>query len=100
MAATLAGSLAAPARRVPIAARGPLRYVTPQILAIPGDRLNGLLFRTRVDRPTRGMLRLLCNGEEVWRRKVFALPERRVRLPGGRVSLDGLESVEVRLDPA
>ena len=60
----------------------------------------GLLFRTRVDRPARGTLRLLRNGKEVWRRKIAALPERRVRLPGGLVSLDGIESVEVRLDPS
>jgi NADPH-dependent 2,4-dienoyl-CoA reductase/sulfur reductase-like enzyme len=100
MAAALAGHLAAPARRVPIVASAPLRYVTPQILAVPGDRLNGLLFRTRVDRPARGTLRLLRNGEEIWRRKVRALPERRVRLPGELLSLDGIESVEVRLDTA
>jgi NADPH-dependent 2,4-dienoyl-CoA reductase/sulfur reductase-like enzyme len=100
MAAALAGHLAAPERRVPIVASAPLRYVTPQILAVPGDRLNGLLFRTRVDRPARGTLRLLRNGEEIWRRKVSALPERRVRLPGELLSLDGIESVEVRLDTA
>jgi hypothetical protein len=56
------------------------------------------LFRTRVDRPARGTLRLLRNGDEVWHRKVVALPERRVRLPGKFVALDGIESVEVRLD--
>jgi NADPH-dependent 2,4-dienoyl-CoA reductase/sulfur reductase-like enzyme len=100
MAATLAGRLVAPARRVPIKASPPLRYVTPQVVAVPGDRPNGLLFRARVDRPARGMLRLLRNGEEVWRRKVFARPERPVRLPGGLVSLDHIESVEVRLDPS
>ena len=100
MAAALAGRLTAPARRVPIKASSPLRYVTPQVVAVPGDRPNGLLFRARVDRPARGTLRLLRNGEEVWHRKVFALPERRVRLPGGLVSLDDIESVEVRLDPS
>ena len=98
MAAALAGRLAAPARRVPIMVSPPLRYVTPQVVAVPGDRPNGLLFRTRVDRPARGTLRLLRNGQEVWSRKISALPERRVRLPGEFVSLDGIESVEVRLD--
>jgi NADPH-dependent 2,4-dienoyl-CoA reductase/sulfur reductase-like enzyme len=99
MADTLAGRLAAPARRVSIVVSPPLRYVTPQVVAVPGDRPNGLLFRTRVDRPASGMLRLLRNGQEVWSRKISTLPERRIRLPGEFVSLDGIESVEVRLDP-
>ena len=100
MAAALAGRLRAPLRRVPVKTSPQLRYVTPQVIALPGDRPNGLLFRGRVNCPTRGTLRLLRNGEEVWRRKVFVLPERRIRLPGGRVSLDGIESLEVRLDPS
>jgi thioredoxin reductase len=100
MASALAGRLVAPLRRVPIKANPPLRYVRPQVVAVPGDRPNGLLFRARFDRPTRGMLRLLRNGEEIWRRKVFAVPERRVRLPGGLVSLDDIASIEVRLDPS
>ncbi len=99
MAATLAGRLTAPARCVAIEASPLLRYVTPQVVAVPGDRPNGLLFRVRVERPVRGVLRLLRNGEEVWRRKVSARPERAVQLPGGLISLDDIESVEVRLDP-
>ena len=100
MAAALAGRLEAPTRRVPVKTSPPLRYVTPQVIAVPGDRPGGLLFRGRVSRSARGTLRLLCNGKEVWRRKVHALPERRIRLPGGLVSLDGIESIEVRLDPS
>lgn len=100
MAAMLAGRLNAPARRVLVKTSPPLRYVTPQVIAVPGDRPNGLLFRGRVNRPTRGTLRLFCNGEEVWHRRIHALPEQRIRLPGGRVSLDGIESLEVRLDPS
>jgi hypothetical protein len=50
--------------------------------------------------PARGTLRLLRNGEEIWRREVSAAPERRVRFPGELVSLDHIESVEVRLDPS
>ncbi len=100
MAAALAGRLIAPARRVPIKASSPLRYVTPQVVAAPGDRPNGLLFRTCVDRLARGILWLLRNGEEIWHRKISALPERHIRLPGGLVSLDDIESVEVRLDPS
>ncbi len=99
MAAALAGRLESPLRRIPVQASPPLRYVTPQVISVPGDPPNNLLFRARVDRPARGMLRLLRNGEEVWQRKIVALPERRIRLPGKSVSLDGIESVEVRLDP-
>jgi len=100
MAAALAGRLGAPVRRVPVKANPPLRYITPQVIAVPGDRPNGLQFRARVTCPARGTLRLLRNGEEIWRREVAALPERRVQLPGELVSPDGIESVEVRLDPS
>jgi len=98
MAATLAGCLETPLRRIAVKANPPLRFVTPQVIAVPGDPPNKLLFQTRVDCPARGMLRLLCNGEEVWHRKIAILPERRIRLPGKFVSLDNIESVEVRLD--
>jgi NADPH-dependent 2,4-dienoyl-CoA reductase/sulfur reductase-like enzyme len=100
MAAALAGRLDAPTRRVPVTVSPPLRYVTPQIIAIPGDRPNDLLFRGRVNQPTRGTLRLLRNGDEVWRRTIHALPEQRIQLPGKHVSLDGIESLEVRLGPS
>lgn len=100
MAATLAGRLCVPTRRVVVKSNPPLRYVTPQVIAVPGDQPNGLQFQARVIRPARGTLRLLRNGEEIWRREVAALPERRVQLPGDLVSSDGIESVEVRLDPS
>lgn len=96
----LAGRLHAPTRRVVIKSNPPLRYVTPQVIAVPGDRPNRLQFRARVIRPARGTLRLLRNGEEIWRREVAALPERRIQLPGELVASDGIETVEVRIDPS
>lgn len=85
-------------RRVPVELSPPLRYITPQVVAIPGDRLNGLQCRGRVTRPARGTLKLLRNGEVLWRHEVSLWPEQRIRLPGRRISLDALEALEVRLD--
>lgn len=98
MAEALAGRLQAPTRRMRVRTSPPLRYVYPQVIAVPGDRPAHLLFRGRVSRSARGTLRLLRNGEEVWRGRISVRPERRLRLPGARLSVDGLDDVEIRLD--
>ncbi len=46
----------------------------------------------------RGTLWQPRNGGEVWRRKVCAVPERRIRLPGERIAFGGLERLDIVLD--
>lgn len=98
MAAALHGALPVPERRVRLRVHGPLRYIYPQCIALPGDSPNGLMPRARVSRAATGTLRVVCNGVEVWRRRVAALPERRIRLPGDRIRTAGLESVDICLE--
>lgn len=100
MAAALRGALCAPERRVPLRVHGPLRYVYPQCIALPGEPPDGLMPRARASRAVAGTLRLVCNDTEVWRRRVAALPERRIRLPGHRIRTAGLESAAVCLEEA
>lgn len=97
IAASLRGDLPPPARTVPVTATAPLRYVYPQRIGLPGWPVPSLLLRARVERETRGRLRLLANGREVWSRRVHALPERRISLPADRVPLEGLETLSVEL---
>lgn len=97
MAAALAGRLAPPERRIPISVRAPLRYVYPQCIALPGEPPTGLMPRGRVLRAASGTLVLVRNGEQIWRRKISALPERRIRFPGRCIELAGLRSLEVHL---
>lgn len=98
MAAALQGLLPAPERRVRVRVHGPLRYVYPQCIALPGEAPDGLMPRARVSRAAVGTLRLLRNDVEVWRRRIAALPERRIRLPGQCIATTGLESVHIVLD--
>ncbi|NIR29415.1 MAG: NAD(P)/FAD-dependent oxidoreductase [Gammaproteobacteria bacterium] len=98
MAAALGGAVSAPERRVRLRVHGPLRYVYPQCIALPGESPGGLMPRARASRAANGTLRLVCNDVEVWRRRVSTLPERRIRLPGHRIRTAGLQSVDVYLE--
>jgi NADPH-dependent 2,4-dienoyl-CoA reductase/sulfur reductase-like enzyme len=97
LAAALAGELPVPERSLRICWTDPLRYVYPQRLSLPGRPLHPLQLRARVARATRGQLTLIANDREIWSRCVSALPERRIQIPADRVSLDGLENLEIRL---
>ena len=99
MAENLAGRLPPPERAIPVEADEPIRFVYPQVIAQPGAPPGPLLFRARVSREVRGRLRLLVNGREAWSRRIHALPERRLRLPGRLVNPARLESVRVEIAP-
>ena len=96
----LEGRLPAAERMVEIRFDSPVRYVYPRRLAVPGGPLSPLQLRARVERPFEGSLVLLRNGEEIWRERGSWAPERRIRLPGHRLELAGLERIELRAEPA
>jgi len=100
MAAALGGGLRPPERRVPLRLHGPLRYVYPQCVALPGAAPEGLMPRARASRAVAGTLRLVRNEVELWRRRIRAAPERRIRLPGRIIATPGLESLDLHLDEA
>lgn len=99
MAAALQGRLAAPAKRVVIGSPDPLAYVCPRIVAVPDEALeHPMVLGARVARAVRGTLCVLRNGECIARRRIAALPERRVAIRLPRDFQRGLESLLVRID--
>jgi thioredoxin reductase len=99
MAAALQGRLSAPVKRVVIDSPHPLAYVCPRIVALPDDALaQPLVLGARVTRAVRGTLSVLRNGECIARRRISALPERRVSIRLPRNFERGLESLVVRID--
>lgn len=98
IAADLAGRLPPAERLVEIGLAGPLRYLYPQRLAVPGRPPSPLQLRARMLRPAKGRLRLIANGRELWSRRMAALPERRIALPADRLRLAGLESLLVAFE--
>ncbi|HKF61208.1 MAG TPA: pyridine nucleotide-disulfide oxidoreductase, partial [Dongiaceae bacterium] len=94
----LAGRLPPPAAEAPVTAAAPLRYVYPQRLVPPMTGLSPLLFKARAARATRGRLRLLADGHELWTRRVSLLPERRISLPADRLPRDGISAISVEME--
>ena len=84
------------AEKIQIQAAEPLRYVYPQIISTPGEKLSSLQFRTRTQCSTRGLIQITRNKREIWRKKIASRPHRRIRLPGHKVQIDGLKSLEVK----
>lgn len=95
IAAALAGRLPEAEREVRIGWGAPLRYIYPQRLSLPGWPVHRLLLRARAARPARGRVGLVANGAEIWSRRISFLPERRISLPGERLSLDTLQTLSV-----
>lgn len=102
VAEDLAGRLPAPARLVPVRRGEAIRLVVPQRLALPAAGGPALpCLQLRVERPVRGELVLAAEGGPVlWRRRLRALPERRllVRLAGVEVP-PGARSLEIGFRP-
>lgn len=99
IAAALEGRLPEPARRVVIDSPEPLRYVCPRAVALPEQvPARRLVLGARVSRNVCGTLSVVRNGECVSRRRISALPERRLSIPLPRDLGRGLESLEVRIE--
>ncbi|MFT8885972.1 MAG: FAD/NAD(P)-binding oxidoreductase [Acetobacter papayae] len=67
---------------VPVTFDAPLRLVVPSMLRDSTRQQRAFSsFQLRFDRAARGVLRLMLDGEEVWRKHGTWLPERRVLVP-------------------
>jgi hypothetical protein len=51
--------------------------------------------KARVQHRAKGTLRLLANGQELWSRRMTALPERRLSLPVDRLPRGEVEDIAV-----
>lgn len=81
IAADLKGELPATTPSVRIRARAPLRYVVPQVIALPAGRAALSSLQLRVSAAARGTLILADGSRPVWSRQLSALPERRILVP-------------------
>ena len=84
-----------PSTRVRVHVDSPFEYIFPQVVSSPGHPVHPLQFRSRVTRPVKGVIRLFQNGNEMWRKSVSLKPFRRICLPGKRINVDQLQSVNI-----
>ncbi|WP_409521650.1 NAD(P)/FAD-dependent oxidoreductase [Pseudomonas sp.] len=93
------GQLAAPGQPIELHCAHPaLRYVMPQRIQ-PGSGCNGFgQLQLRVDQAVSGELQLVHDSRILWRKRVSALPERRLLVPTRVLqSLPAGSHVEIRL---
>jgi len=104
IAATVAEDLAAPAaprpaREISISHRPPVRLVMPQRIALPADGSGLADLQLRVERPVSGDLRIMSDGVPIWRRRVSAMPERRLLVPlNGFLEHIGSDALTIEFD--
>ena len=58
-----------------------------------------LLFKARARVATRGTLRVLADGREIWSRPINVLPERRIAWRVPAIDLTGIHHLTVDLQP-
>lgn len=81
-----------------IEAAGALSYVYPQRLTGRGP-YDPLLFKARARIATKGTLRVLADGREIWSRPISVLPERRITWRVPAIDLTGCHHLTVDLQP-
>jgi thioredoxin reductase len=101
MARTIAhyldGALREP-RRLPVACGGALSYAYPQFVDRHESTAEPLMFKARVGAPTRGRIRVLADGKEIWSKRMLALPERRLAWQLPEAAIKTAQGIEVRMD--
>ncbi len=95
---SLANELPAPLPPIRLEATGALSYVYPQRLTGRGP-YDPLLFKARAGTATKGVLRVLADGKEIWSRPINALPERRIAWRVPAVDLTGIHHLTIDLSP-
>ena len=97
VAEDLAGRIPAAEHLVPVHPDAALRYVTPQVVALPtSDDVSSWAFNARARSPLNGRLSLRVDGTKIWSGVLRALPERYIKIPSPG-SIDAAAS-EIRLD--
>jgi NADPH-dependent 2,4-dienoyl-CoA reductase/sulfur reductase-like enzyme len=99
IALDLAGRLPDASARLRVRAEGALRYLCPQLLAMPQAGDGGWQLNARAASELRGRLTVTVDGREIWARQLHALPERRIAVPLAGMVAGDAHGVAVRLDP-
>jgi NADPH-dependent 2,4-dienoyl-CoA reductase/sulfur reductase-like enzyme len=95
---SLTETLPAPAPTIRIEAAGALSYVYPQRLTGRGP-YDPMLFKARARTATKGTLRVIADGREIWSRPIKVLPERRIAWRVPAIDLTGVHQLTVDLSP-
>ena len=98
MAADLGGRLPRPDKAVRIETGGAIRYLCPQIVARPDGASGRWSLNARAAREVRGSLHVLAAEERIWSRRIHALPERRLVIPGRALVRSGAGRLRVVLE--
>lgn len=96
--AALTDKLLPAASPIRIEATGALSYVYPQRLTGRGP-YDPMLFKARARIATKGTLRVLADGREIWSRPISVLPERRIAWRVPAIDLRGCHQLTVDLQP-
>jgi thioredoxin reductase len=95
IATCLAGELPAPNEFTPVSAEGALRYVYPQRVSCTA--YGQIRFFARAARAVRGTLSVQADGQDISRRRIRVLPERRVEISLPLSSFRGAKALTVGL---
>jgi NADPH-dependent 2,4-dienoyl-CoA reductase/sulfur reductase-like enzyme len=98
LAADLAGRLAAPVEEIRVEAAGALRYLFPQVIALPDGRDGRWSLNARAAREVRGGLTVLGDNGPLWSRAIHALPERRLVIPARAIGRPEVGHLRVVLE--
>lgn len=83
----LVGKLPAAGQTIPIDRGNGIKLVVPQRLALASGAGGLSHLQLRVGAPVSGELRVAVDGRPVWRRRLSALPERRILVPLARLEI-------------
>ena len=82
---------------VPIRFQNPIRFVWPQRLAFPLRQDHKLCLMVSVRRPTRGLLRLVVNGQGAWIKAINAMPEQLIKIIPKKLTLIRATDIEIQV---
>ena len=80
---------------VPIRFQDPVRFVWPQRLAFPLQPEHKLCLTVSVRRPTRGILRLVVNGQDAWIKPIDAMPGQLIKIIPKKLTLIRAADIEI-----
>lgn len=95
---SLSDALPAITESVPIRFQDPVRFVWPQRLAFPHQQRHKLCLKVSMRRPTRGVLRLVVNGQDAWIKPINVMPEQIIKIVPKRLALIRASDIEIFCD--
>jgi thioredoxin reductase len=83
---------------VPIRFQDPIRFVWPQRLVFPLHQEYKIYLKVSMRRPTRGVLRLVVNGQKAWGKPINVMPGKIIKIVPKRLALIRASDIEIFCD--